>query len=69
MGTTIHLDNLSSGMRARIDPASRLTRKHKLAEIIGISGGGVDSTEHRSPLHRITKRKPLAGLKIRITDY
>ena len=69
MATTIHLDALSSGMRARIDPASRLTKKRKRAEIIGISQGGVGSTEHNSLLRRITSRKPLAGLKIRITDY
>jgi len=69
MATTIHLDALSSGMRARIDPASRLTKKRKRAEIIGISQGGVGSAEHNSLLRRITSRKPLAGLKIRITDY
>jgi len=69
MVRAIYFETLSSGMRARIDPASRLTKKHKLVEIVGISRGGVGSTEHNSPLRLITRRKPLAGLKIRITDY
>ncbi|MFQ6122822.1 MAG: hypothetical protein ACE5LA_07195 [Dehalococcoidales bacterium] len=69
MATLIYLDNLSSGMRARIDPAYRLAKHNVMAEIIGISWGGGDSSRYRSSLRPVTRRKPLDGLKIKITEF
>jgi len=58
MAKPIYLDSLSSGMRARIDPAYRITKQRKLTEIIGISRGWVDSFKHRSSLRPVTRRNP-----------
>lgn len=69
MAISKYLDSLSPGMRARIDPAYRFTKQRKLAEIIGISRGGVDLFKHRSSLQPVTRRKPLGDLKIRITEF
>ena len=69
MADSKYLDALSTGMRARIDPAYRLTRQRRLTEIIDVSQGGVDSLEFLNSLRPVTVRKSLDGLKVRITEF
>lgn len=65
----IYLDTLSSGMKARIDPAYRLTKRRRPAEMIGISRGGGDLSRYLSSLRLVTRRKPLDGLRVRVTEF
>ena len=62
-------DTLSTGMRARIDPAYRLARQRRLAEIVVIYRDGLDSSEHHSSLHPAARRKSLDELKLRVTEF
>ena len=69
MITATYLDTLSSGMRARLDPTSRLSPRRRLFDVIGIAHHGVASLERRSPLSSVTRRNPFNDLKIRVTEY
>ena len=65
----IYLDSLSSGMMARLDPASRLSARRSQAELIGVPHHDLGWLKRRSPLSPVVRRKPLADLKLRFLDY
>ena len=69
MVTSIYLDALSSGMRARLDPAYRFTKQHKPAGLSSSSHGGPDLSGYRSSSPSATTRKPLGHLKARIAAF
>ena len=69
MADSKYLDTLSTGMRVRIDPAYRLTRQRRLAEIVVISQDRLDSSEHHSSPHPAAMRKSLDELKLRIAEF
>jgi len=64
----IYLDSLSSGMMARLDPASRLSARRSQAELIGVPHHGLGLLERRSPLSPVVRRKPQADLKLKFLD-
>jgi len=65
----IYFEDLSPGMRAKIDPASRLSPRNRLAGILGIYRHSVLSLERNSTLSLATRQKPFNGLKVRVTQY
>ena len=69
MADSKYLDTLSTGMRVRIDPAYRLTRQRRLAEIVVISRDVLGSSGQHSSLQPTAMRKSLDELKLRIAEF
>ena len=69
MADSKYMYNLSTGMKARIDPAYRLTRQRRLAEVAVISQDRLDSSGQHSSLQPAIRRRSLDELKLRITEF
>ncbi len=65
MATVTYLDALSSGMKARIDPTSRLLARREPAYMVYIPPKDVSLLQSNRTLWPITRQKLYGDLKIR----
>jgi hypothetical protein len=69
MATTTYLDSLSSGMKARLDPTTRLTKRQKPAHVFYVSKDDAEMLPSKNGLWTITRRRKPGELKIRVAVY
>jgi len=69
MATTTYLDSLSPGMKARLDPTTRLTKRQKPAYVFYISKDDAEMLQSKNGLRTITRRGKPGELKIRSAVY
>jgi hypothetical protein len=69
MATTTYLDSLSSGMKARLDPTTRLTKRQKPAHVFYISKDDAEMLQSKNGLWTTTRRRKPGELKIRVAVY
>ena len=73
MATTTYLDSLSPGMKARLDPTTRLTKRQKPAHVFyvdkDVNKDDVGMLPSKNGLRTITRRRKPGELKIRVAVY
>ena len=67
MATVTYLDTLSPGMKARIDPTSRLLTRREPAYMIYLPQKDINLRTSNRTLWPITRQKLYGDLKIRTT--
>jgi hypothetical protein len=69
MATTTYLDSLSPGMKARLDPTTRLTKQQKPVHVFYLHKDDAEMLQSKNGLTTITRRGKPGELKIRSVVY
>ena len=69
MATTTYLDSLSPGMKARLDPTTRLAKRQKPVHVFYVSKDDTEMLQPKNGLTTITRHRKPGELKIRSAVY
>ena len=69
MATTTYLDSLSPGMKARLDPTTRLAARQKPAHVFYVSRAGDEMPPPKNSLLTISRHRRPGELRIRAAVY